>query len=368
MTSTTRIQADTLHKFLAHVFQCLGVPQDDAWTAAGVIVLADVRGVETHGINNLDHYVDSLRVGRINPTPNVAVVRESPITAVLDGDGGMGLVVGVKAMEMCIAKAEAHGLGAVAVRRSMHYGMASYYSLMCLPHDMIGLSMTNNSRPTVFPTFGLEPMTSTNPISVAAPTNREAPYVMDFATSAVANSRVDLMRKTGATHIPFGWALDKEGNPTDDPQKALDALTFVPLGGTRELGSHKGYGLSVLVDILTGLLSGGIYGNLRDRVPPADEKLRYSSSHFFMALRVDYFRPIEEFKAAMDDMLRALKDSKKAAGHDRIYTHGEIEFETEGERRANGIPDHAFFVDQLRALATELDIPFDDLPPNPYLR
>lgn len=368
MTSPTRIKADTLQKFLADVFQRLGVPRDDAWTAADVIVLADLRGVETHGINNLEYYVDSLRSGRLNPMPNITVVRESPITAVLDGDGGMGLVVGVKATEMCIAKAGAHGLGAVAVRRSMHYGMASYYSLMCLPHDMIGLSMTNNSRPTVFPTFGREPMTSTNPISVAAPTGREAPYVMDFASSVVANSRVDLMRKTGGTHIPFGWALDKDGSPTDDPHKALDALTFVPLGGTRELGSHKGYGLAVLVDILAGLLSGGIYGNLRDRNPPADEKLRCSSSHFFMALRVDYFRPIEEFTAAMDDMLRALKDSKKAEGHDRIFTHGEIEFETEQDRRRNGIPYHPFFVEQLRALAVELDIPFDDLSENPNQR
>lgn len=358
MTVPIRIKADVVRAFIAELFQRLGVPRDDAWTAADVLARADLRGVESHGVNNLWQYVDLLRTGKLNPMPKITIVRQSPVTALVDGNGGMGLVVGVKAMDICIAKAREHGLGAVTVRRSKHFGMASYYSLMCLSHDMIGASLTNNSGLGVVPTFGRQSMVSTNPISVVAPTNQEPPFELDFATSVVAMSKAGLAIAKGEK-IPLGWALDKEGRPTDDPQEAWDARKFLPLGGTRELGSHKGYGLAVVVDILTGVLSGGIYGNLAERNPPADEKLRASSSHFFAALRVDYFRPVEEFKAAMDDMLRALKESEKAEGHDRIYTHGEIEFEAEQERLRNGIPYHPVFVKQMRELASEFDIPFE---------
>ena len=202
-------------------------------------------------------------------------------------------------------------------------------------------------------------MMSTNPISIVAPTNREPPFEMDFATSVTAMSKVGLAIRKGEASIPVGWALDKEGHPTSDAQLAVDAGKFLTLGGTRELGSHKGYGLAVAVDILTAVLSGGLYGNLAQRNRPEDEKLRVGSSHFFAALRVDYFRPVDEFKAAMDDMLRALKESEKAEGHDRIYTHGEIEFETEQERLRNGIPYHVTFVKQLRELASEFELAFE---------
>lgn len=358
MKSLVKIKADVLRVFISELFQRLGVPKDDAGVAADVLVRADLRGVESHGVNNLWQYVDPLRAGKLNITPKITVVRESPVMALVDGDGGMGLVVGVKAMKICIAKATNCGLAVVAVRRSKHFGIASYYSLMCLAHDMIGVSMTNNCRPGVVPTFGRQPMMSTNPISVAAPTSHEPPFCLDFATSVVAMSKVGLAIVKGEK-IPFGWALDKEGCPTDNPHKVWDARRFLPLGGTRELGSHKGYGLGAVVDILTGVLAGGMYGNLARRDPPADERLRFSSSHFFAALRVDYFRPLEEFKAAMDDMLRALKNSEKAQGHDRIYTHGEIEFETERKRLQNGIPYHPALVKRLHELASEFDIPLE---------
>jgi LDH2 family malate/lactate/ureidoglycolate dehydrogenase len=207
----------------------------------------------------------------------------------------------------------------------------------------------------VIPTFGREPMLSTNPISVVAPTNREPPFEMDFATSVAAMSKIGLAIATG-TKIPLGWALDAQGLPTEDAQAAWDARSLLPLGSTRKLGSHKGYGLAVLVDILTGVLAGGMYGNLRLRNPPEDETLRVSSSHFFAALKVDVLQPIEEFKARMDDMLRALKESKKAEGQDRIYTHGEMEFEMEQERLRDGIPYHPALVAYLRELASEFDI------------
>ena len=286
-------------------------------------------------------------------------MRESPVTALVDGDGGLGLVVGVRAMKLCIAKAREQGLAAVAVRRSKHYGIASYYGLMCLPHDMIGISLTSNHTPGVVPTFGIQPMMSTNPISIVAPAGREPPFELDMATSVVAISKVHLALATGKDRVPAGWALDETGHPTEDAQAAWSGRRMLPLGGTRELGSHKGYGLAVAVDILCGVLAGGMYGDLYERNPPDDEKLRYSSAHFFLALRVDHFRPVDEFKAAMDDMLRALKDSEKAEGHDRIYTAGEIEFETEQERLGNGIPYHPNFIAELRGLAGECGLVFD---------
>ena len=358
MPSYTRIHADALRAFIAEVFQRLGVPSEDAWIAADVIVFADLRGVETHGVNNLPYYVDPLRAGERNPRPNVRIVRDSPVLALMDGDGGLGLVVGVRAMEVCIAKAQEHGLAAVVVRRSTHYGAASYYSLMCLDHDMIGISLTNNAGAGVIPTFGGQPMMGTNPISLAAPTNQEPPFELDMATSVVAAGKMVLALAKGES-IPFGWALDKEGRPTNDPQVALNAVKLLTLGGTRELGSHKGYGLAVAVDILTGVLAGGMFGDTKHQKQPDDVKLAKGSSHFFAALRVDQFRPVEEFKAAMDDMLRALKDSEKADGHDRIYTHGEIELETQQERSQKGIPYHPVFADYLQKLASEFDIPLE---------
>jgi LDH2 family malate/lactate/ureidoglycolate dehydrogenase len=356
---SVHVNPDKVRSLIAGIFSHFGVPPNDALVAADVLVRADLRGVSSHGVNNMFQYVEPLRDGTLNPRPHITLVRDSPVTALIDGDGGMGLVVGVRAMELCIAKAAEQGLGAVAVRRSKHYGMASYFALMCLPHDMIGLSLTCNYAPGVVPTFGKQAMMGTNPISIVAPAGREAPFELDMATSVAAMSKIGLALATGKDRVPLGWALDGEGHPTDHAQSAWEARRMLPLGGTRELGSHKGYGLGVAVDILTALLAGGMYGDLFYRNPPEDVKLRYSSSHFFAALRVDCFRPVDEFKAAMDDMLRALKQSEKADGHERIYTAGEIEHEAEQDRLQNGIPYHPNFIEELRRLADEAGVPFD---------
>lgn len=357
MSDRIRINADEMRRFIANLFQRLGVPSADAQTAADVLVTADLRGVESHGINNLWQYTDALRAGDLNPQPNITLASETGVTALVDGDGGLGLVVGVKAMELCIAKAREHGVGIATVRRSRHYGMAAYHAMLCLSHDMIGVSLTNNSGVAIVPTYGNEPMLSTNPISVAVPTGKEIPYVLDMATSVVAFSKIGAALTKGEK-IPLGWVIDDQGQPVDDAQAAWDGRRILPLGSTPEGSSHKGYGLAVLVDILTGVLSGGIYGNLAFRNPPDDPKVRNSSSHFFMALRVDAFRPLDEFKASMDDMLSALRNSAKAPGRARIYTHGEKEYEAAAERTRLGIPYHVAFVEQLRALAKEFDVPF----------
>ena len=359
MDVSVRVSHHKVRSLLAGIFTHFEVRPDDALVAADVLVRADLRGVSSHGVNNMFQYVEPLRDGTLNPRPNIRIVSESPVTALVDGDGGLGLVVGVRAMELCIRKAQEQGLAAVAVRRSRHYGMASYYGLMCLPHDMIGISLTCNYAPGVVPTFGKQPMMGTNPLSIVAPAGQEPPFELDMATSVAAMSKIGLALATGKDRIPLGWALDADGHPTDDGQAAWDARRMLPLGGSRELGSHKGYGLGVAVDILTAVLAGGMYGDLFWRDPPEDEKLRYSSSHFFAALRVDCFRPIDEFKAAMDDMLRALKQSEKAEGHDRIYTAGEIESEAEQDRLENGIPYHPNFITELRRLAGECGIAFD---------
>lgn len=357
MTSTIRINADELRNFVASLFQHLDVPAEDAQIATDVLIRADLRGVESHGINNLVHYVEALRKGQVNVQPNITHVSETPVTTLIDGDGGLGLVIGVKAMDVCIAKARENSVGIATVRRSHHYGMASYHAMRCLPHDMIGISLTNNAGVAILPTGGIEPMFSTNPISVAVPSKNDIPFVLDMATSVVAYGKIGAALLKGEK-IPFGWALDQHGNPTDDAQAAWDGQKALPLGGTPEGSNHKGYGLAALVDILTGVLSGAVYGNLALRNPPEDEKLRDGSSHFFMALRVDVFRPIDEFKASMDDMLSALRNSEKAPGFDRIYTHGEKEFYAEKDRSTNGIPYHPAFVERLRQLAREFDLPF----------
>lgn len=357
MNNYIRIPAEDIHKFISALFERLGVPAADATTASDVLVQADLRGVDSHGINNLFQYIDPLRSGELNPQPIVTAITETPITALLDGDGGMGLVVGVKAMELCIEKAHQCGVGIATVRRSRHFGMAAYHAMLCLKHNMIGVALTNNSSPGILPTYGIEPMMSTNPISVAAPTGREIPYVLDMATSVVAFSKIGAALTKGEK-IPFGWAVDAAGQPIDDAQTAWDGRRILPLGSTPEGSSHKGYGLAVLVDILTAVLSGGCYGNLATRNPPTDRKIRESSSHFLMAIRVDVFRPLEEFKTAMDDMLGALRNSAKAPGCDRIYTHGEKEHEFYQDRTRHGIPYHISFLENLLGLSKEFDVPF----------
>jgi len=344
-----RVYAEELKRFVGEVFVHLDVPEDEAHIVADVLVAADLRGVDSHGVARLKRYVKGIRGGLILPWTHTTIVQETPTTALLDGGNGMGQVVGKRAMTLCIEKAQRVGAAFVSVRNSNHYGIAGYYAMMALPYDMIGISLTN-ARPLVVPTYGCKPILGTNPIAIAVPAGQERPFVLDMATSIIAHGKTEVAERQGEP-LPPNVAVDAQGRPTRDAAWVRQHGGLLPLGGLRETGGHKGYGLSVAVDILSGVLSGANFSALITGEPGLK-----SVGHFFGALRIDAFRPVDEFKAMMDEMIRTLKESDKAAGHDRIYIHGEIEYEMEEERRSKGIPLDPRVLAYMREIAAELGL------------
>ncbi len=357
-----RVRAEALCHFCQQVFEKLDVPEEDAAITADVLVAADLRGIDSHGVARLKRYVDGLRAGVMIANPRVQVIRETLSTALIDGGGGLGQPIGVRAMRVAIEKAREGGAGFVAVRNSNHYGIAGYYAIMALDSDCIGFSMTNAS-PLVVPTFGRAAVLGTNPISVAAPAGQERPFVLDMATSVVPRGKLELYHRL-AKPLLKGWTVDERGGTTTDAGAILRNLSerlgggILPLGGEgEELGGHKGYGLALVVDILSGVLAGAGYA---DRVNPKDKQGKMKPGdvgHFFGALLIEAFRPLDEFMAAMDDLIRRLKGSAKAKGEGRIYIHGEKEWEMEEERRKRGIPLHSQVVTMMERLAEELNLP-----------
>jgi len=359
-----RISADRLRQFCADVFVQLDVPEEDARMTADVLVEANLRGVDSHGVARLKRYVDGLRAGVMLARPDVQTLRETATTALIDGGGGLGQPVSVRAMNLALYKAASHGAGFVAVCNSNHYGIAGYYAMMALKRDMIGISMTN-AAVLVVPTFGRNAMLGTNPISVAAPAGEEWPFVVDMATSTVPRGKLEVYERQGK-ELPLGWATDETGRATADSALVLRNLAgllgggLLPLGGEGELfGGHKGYGLALLVDILAGVLPGAGYADTIYPKTSDGHPLPANVGHFFGALRVDAFRPLDEFRRTMDDLIRRLKDTSKAEGQSRIYIHGEKEFETEEERRKKGIPLHPQVTDTLRDLSEEFGVPLE---------
>jgi LDH2 family malate/lactate/ureidoglycolate dehydrogenase len=295
--------------------------------------------------------------------PDVRIVNETPVTALLDGGAGLGQVIGVRAMRLAMDKAREVGAGFVAVRNSNHYGIAGYYSMMALEEDLMGISMTN-SAPLVVPTFGKEAILGTNPLSVAVPAGEARPFVLDMATSVVPRGKLEEYQRQEKS-LPDGWAADSRGMPASDAAEVLHNLQerkgggILPLGGAGEdYGGHKGYGLALLVDILCGVLPGAgfatrVYLKDEDGSPwPAN------IGHFFGAFSIDAFRPLGQFEESMEEIIQAMKTSAKAQGQERIFIHGEKEWEATEERKRLGIPLHPKVVDDLRALAEELDVPF----------
>jgi len=354
-TKSGGVDVEKLTNFAIKALQKVGVPEEDARITANILVATDLRGIESHGVGHLNSfYVTRIKQGFINTKPDMKVISQAPSTATMDGDRGLGFVVGHRAMAEAMDRAVATGAGFVTVRNSTHYGAGGNYSMMALPRNMIGISMTTGGVGVVVP-GGSGRGLGLNVISIAAPANEEAPFVLDMAISVVAGGKVEIARRTEAT-MPEGWAVDKDGNSIADPNKYYEVQgAILPLGGTTRLGSYKGFGLGVAVDILCSILSGspGITQLLRE--PNSMGK----ATHFFGALRIDSFMPADEFKRAIDGMIRVYKALPKAAGVDKITLAGEPEQEKERERRANGIPLHPVIIASLKDLAKELDIEYD---------
>lgn len=357
-----RIPVGTLQTFCIKVFEKLGVPPEDAAITSEVLLSADLRGVDSHGVARLPRYVNGLRDGVMKPHPEIRTLHETPTTATLDAADGLGQPASVRGMELAIQKAQEMGTGFVAVRNSNHYGIAGYYALMALKHDLIGISLANAAT-LVVPTFGKKRLFGTNPISVAVPAGEERPYVLDMATSTVPRGKLEVYDRLDK-EMPIGWATDSDGNPTQDAGLALEGLAskevlggLLPLGGAGEIFSgHKGYGLALLVEILCGVLAGAAYASHVYPAGPNGEPLPSKIGHFFGAIRIDGFRPIDEFKADMDDLIRTTRSSPRVDGQDRIYIHGEKEFEKEEDRRRNGIPLHPAVVDNIVKISGDLDV------------
>jgi len=350
-TKSGTVDVEKLTDFTAKVLQKAGVSGEDAQITARILVAADLRGVDSHGVAHLaPFYIKRIKDGLINVKPQIKVFSHAPSSAIIDGDEGLGFVVGYRAMVEAIHRAEKTGAGFVAVRNSTHFGAGAYYAMMALSHDMIGISLTQGGKGVVAPGSrgrGVGLIV----ISVAIPAKEEAPFVLDMATGVVAGGKLELAMRNN-TPIPEGWAVDMDGNPVTEVAKATGGI--LPLGGIPRLGSYKGFGLTVLVDILCSTLSGGLSIPEKESGPGAVGK----ANHFFGALRIDGFMPADEFKERMDAMIQAHHELPKAPGVHRIYLAGEVERETERQRR-QGIPLHPSVLASLQEVGKELGIEYN---------
>jgi L-2-hydroxycarboxylate dehydrogenase (NAD+) len=349
-----------LFAFTQVVFQKIGCSDSDAEQATKVLLSADLRGIDSHGVARLSGYLRLHAVGRINSNPSVKIIHETPSTATVDGDRGLGLVVAPKAMNIAIAKAKQVGSGWVSVKNSNHYGIAAAHAMLALEHDMIGISMTNASA-LVAPTFSIERMLGTNPICVAIPAGKEPAFVADLATTTAANGKLEILQRKNS-NAPHGWIQDKEGNSSTDAHALKTGGALLPLGSDRDHGSHKGYALGSVVDIFSAVLSGANYGPWVPPFPayvPMPENMPGEGiGHFFGAMRIDGFRQAEEFKKHMDNWIDRFRSAKPIDNEQQVLIPGDPEREAEAERSKNGIPLHAAVVADLKELAAKYDIPF----------
>ncbi len=355
---TETYQYQKLYDFTVAVFKKMGCPSGEAESAAQVLLSADLRGVDSHGVARLSGYIRLWEADRVNAKPDINVVHETPSTAVVDGDRGLGLVVAPFAMKIAIEKARNVGTGWVSVQNSNHYGIAAVHAMMALQEDMIGISMTNAS-PLVAPTFSTAKMLGTNPICVAAPAGQQPPFVMDLATTTAANGKLEILQRKNL-EAPEGWVQDAEGNATHDANILKKGGALLPLGGDRDHGSHKGYALGAMVDIFSALLSGANYAPwvppFPAYVPMPARQPGKGIGHFFGAMRVDAFRPAAEFKRDMDDWINGFRTAATLPGHDKVLVPGDPEREMEEERRTKGIPLLPAVVADLQQLAGKMDL------------
>lgn len=344
------VRPERLRRFVARLFAALGVPEHDAATVAAVLVEADLRGVESHGTTRVAGYVAMFRLGLLNPHPEVKVLKETPSMAMLDGDNGFGIVVAKQAMEVAMEKAKGAGIACVTARNITHTGMVGFYPMLAARRGLIGLALNNG--PAIVPPFGgTTPTFATNPIAVAFPSGGAPPIVLDMATTMVAGGKLRLAAKK-AMPIPEEWALDRRGLPTTDPEEALLH------GFLQWAGGYKGFGIATVVEVLGGVLSGGLFGT---DVPPMRVfgKDPLVSSGFYTAINPAHFMPLDEFKARVDRLVRQIKSSARAQGVEEVYVAGEIESRRHAERSRNGIPLSEVVYRELGALAEEVHLPFD---------
>lgn len=349
-----------LFEFTSRVFEAMGCNDKDAALAAEVLLSADLRGIDSHGVARLSGYVRLWEVKRINATPDMRIVHETPSTAVIDGDGGLGLVVAPYAMQVAIEKAKQVGTGWVSVQNSNHFGIAGYHAMMALQHDMIGMAMTNAS-PLVAPTFSIERLLGTNPICVAIPAGEEPAFVADLATTTAANGKLEILQRKNLA-APTGWVQDKDGLPSTNPHELKSGGALLPLGGDREHGSHKGYALGAVVDIFSAVLSGANYGPwvppFPAYVPMPSEMPGKGIGHFFGAMRLDAFRPADDFKQHMDKWIRRFRSAKTVNGEEQVLIPGDPEREMEENRMKAGIPLLHAVDEDLKFLAEKMGIQF----------
>ncbi len=339
--STVFIPVDTLQNFIRDTFIKLGVPPAEAEICSEVLITSDLRGIESHGIGRLKYYYERIKGGQHKVITNLEIVRESPTTAVVDGHHGMGMIVGTRSMQMAIDKAKTYGMGGVAVRNSTHFGIDGYYAMMAAKAGLVGMSFTN-ARPSIAPTFGVQPMMGTNPIAFACPTDEPFPFVFDAATSIVQRGKFEVLERKEKPALA-GWAVRKDGEMITDPTDVIkglnnDSVALLPVGGFGEfMGGHKGYGLAAIVEILCASLQTGAFLHDLLGFDQNGNKRPFMVGHFFMAINVENFVDLEEYKHTTGSILRELRASRKAPDCNRIYTAGEKEYEMEIHVRQQGV-------------------------------
>lgn len=351
---------ETLKTFTLSAFKKIGCSDEHARLATEVLLSADLRGIDSHGLARLSGYIRLWEAKRINAKPDIKIIHESLSTAVVDGDGGLGLVVAPRAMNVAIEKAKQCGTGWVSVQHSNHFGIAGYHAMMALEHDMIGIAMTNAS-PLVAPTYSVERLLGTNPIAVAIPANKQPAFVADMATTTAANGKLEILQRKNK-EAPEGWIQDKNGKTSTNPHELKDGGALVPLGSDFEHGSHKGYGLGSIVDIFSAVLSGANYGPwvppfVSFLAPPADP-VGKGIGHFFGAMRIDAFRPKEDFKNHMDNWINRFRSAKPVEGQPRVLIPGDPEREMNAVRLTEGIPLNVKVVEDLKELAKKFELKF----------
>jgi L-2-hydroxycarboxylate dehydrogenase (NAD+) len=347
--------------FMMDVFQHLGVPEDEARICTDVLITADLRGIDSHGVGRLKYYYDHIQAGVQFTKTEMRVIKETETTALVDGNHGMGHVIAYRCMRLAMAKASQCGLGAVTVRNGTHFGIAGYYALMAAREDMIGFTVTN-ARPSIAPTFSTEPMLGTNPIAFAAPSDMPYPFCFDAATSIIQRGKVEVADRAEKP-LAEGLVIDVNGQSLTEPAEILVDLgtataALLPLGGAGEdYAGYKGYGLATMVEILSASLSDARF--MKDLLGFAEDGSRrpYMLGHLVLAIDIAHFVPVEVSRRITGQIMRALQNARKAPGHDRIYVAGEKEYEMEKQRRERGIPVNKNLRRQLQVMRDELDIP-----------